>query len=89
MKQIPQKVGKDEKEAWQFIGQLWKVQDAANSYLEGKVTERRLMTILLDCLLKMDGICKGTVERRAKEKRTQIENESQRTIERLVREKGG
>jgi len=89
MKQILQKVGKDEKEAWHFIGHLWAIQDAANEYLTGELTERRLMLIISDRLLKMEAICKSTVERIAREKQTQIQKESQRTAERLLREKRG
>jgi hypothetical protein len=90
MKQIIQKVtGNDEKDAWQFFGQITAIHDATNSYLEGKVTERRLMIILLDCLLKMDAICKSRVQRLAREKRTQIEKKSQETVQRLLRKKRG
>ena len=70
MKQIIQKIRtNDEKDAWQFFGQICEIQDGIVLYMEAKATERTLMKILLDCLLKMDGICKATHERLLREKR--------------------
>jgi hypothetical protein len=90
MKQIIQKIRtNDEKDAWQFFGQICEIQDAIVLYMEGKATERRLMISLLGSLLKMDGICKRTLERVAKEKRSEIVKEGLEKIERLVREKHG
>lgn len=82
-------VTKDEKDAWQFFAKICEIEEATTLYLEGKTTERRVMIILLDCLLKMDDICKSTVERLAREKRTQIEKKSQQTVQRLLRKKRG
>ena len=79
----------DEKAAWHFVGQVCKVADAAGSYLAGELTEKKLMSVLLATLLKMNVICQQTIDRLAKHKRTEIEKESQRRIRRLVREKIG
>jgi len=59
----------EEIEGWHFIGQVWQIQDAAESYVGGKLTENKLILILLTCTLNLNAIRNITRRRLAREKR--------------------
>jgi len=90
MKKIVRNVtGNDEKDAWHFIGQVWRVQDAAGCYLGGKLSEKKLMFVLLHTLLKMHVICQHTIDRGKRKNARKPKKNSQETMQRLARGKRG
>ena len=69
IKPIKRKGTRTERQAAQFLSQIDFVRRVAYLYLAGKLTERQVISFLIDAILRMDIVCEQVHKRLRKETR--------------------